>query len=149
MFNTVYVISKGIIQCQQGYVEIKYGYWFGIVHTFLPKRTVSLCPIRYCDYNRDAETTNGYYKLQEELNGQCSSHRTGVACGECKTGYTLAYDSPNCISTNRCSAGMSVLVAASTILYWIIVVALVFGLMQRQISLGYLYGLIYYYSVNN
>ena len=140
-----YELSKHIIQCQQDYAEIKYGYWFGIV--VFPKRAVSLCPIHYCEYNTHAETSNGYYKLPEELNNQCSSHRTGVACGECKPGYTLAYDSPDCINTDRCSAGITVLVLVLTILYWIIVVALVFGLMQRKVSLGYAYGLIYYYSI--
>ena len=140
-----YKKTKNIIQCQQDYAEIKYGYWFGIA--VFPKRTVSLCPIHYCCYDNHAETTNGYYKLPEELNGQCYSHRTGLACGECKPGYTLAYDSPDCINTGNCYTGMTVLVVISTILYWIIVVALVFGLMQFKISLGYMYGFIYYYSI--
>ena len=140
-----YELSKHVIQCQRDYAEIKYGYWFGIV--VFPRRAVSLCPIYYCKYNTHAKTSNGYYKLPEELDGQCSSHRTAVACGECKPGYTLAYDSPDCISTDKCSAGMTVLVVALTILYWIIVVVLVFGLMQCKVSLGYTYGLIYYYSI--
>ena len=151
VFNTnlqqcvCYEQSKNIIQCQQDYAEIKHGYWFGIA--VFPKRTVSLCPIHYCSYDNNAETTNGYYKLPEELDGQCYSHRTGVACGECKPGYTLAYDSPDCINIHRCYAGMTIVVGALTILYWIIVVALVFGLMQFKVSLGYTYGLIYYYSM--
>ena len=140
-----YEQSEDIIQCQQDYAEIKYGYWFGIA--VFPKRTVSSCPIHYCEYDNHAETTNGYYRLPEELDDQCYSHRTGVACGECKPGYTLAYDSPECTNTNKCSAGMTFVVVASTVLYWIIVVALVFGLMQFKISLGYIYGLIYYYSI--
>ena len=140
-----YEQSQDIIQCQQDYAEIKYGYWFGVIS--FTKRTVSLCPFYYCKYNTHALTSSGYYKLPEELNDQCSSHRTGVACSECKSGYTLTYDSPNCINTENCSVGMKVLVITLTILYWIIVVALVFGLMQHKVSLGYAYGLIYYYSV--
>ena len=140
-----YEQSKNIIQCQQDYAEIKHGYWFGIA--VFPKRTVSLCPIHYCSYDNNAETTNGYYKLPEELDSQCYSHRTGVACGECKPGYTLAYDSPDCINAHGCYAGMTIVVVVLTILYWIIVVALVFGLMQFKVSLGCTYGLIYYYSI--
>ena len=116
-----YEQNKNIIQCQQDYAEIKYGYWFGIVVS--PKRTVSLYPIYYCEYSTHRETSIGYHKLPEELDGQCSSHRTGVACGECKPGYTLAYDSPDCINTDKCTAGRTVLVVVLTILYWIIVVA--------------------------
>ena len=140
-----YEQSQDIVQCQRDYAEIKYGYWFGVIS--LSKRTVSLCPIYYCKYNTHALTSSGYYKLPEELNDQCSSHRTGVACGECKSGYTLTYDSPSCIKTDNCSIGMTFLVIALTVLYWIIVVALVFGLMQHRVSLGYAYGLIYYYSI--
>ena len=140
-----YEQSKDIIKCQQDYAEIKYGYWFG--DAGLPMRTVSLCPIHYCEYSTHAETSNGYYKLPEELNDQCSSRRIGRACGECKSGYTLAYDSPDCINTDKCSTGMTILVVALTILYWIIVVALVFALMQHKVSLGYAYGMIYFYSI--
>ena len=132
-----------IIQCQEDYAEIKYGYWFGTV--VFPQHTVSLCPTHYCEYNE--VTSNGYYKLSKEVSNQCASHRTGVACGECKSGYTLAYDSPDCVNEDNCSAGITVLVVALTFLYWIIIVALVFGLMQKKISLGYTYGLIYYYSI--
>ena len=138
-----YERSKNMIQCQQDYAEIRHGFWFGIV--VFPKRTVSICPIHYCDFK--TETSSGYYKLPELLDDQCSSHRIGIACGECKPGYTLAYDSPECVDIDKCSAGMTFLVVALTILYWIVVVILIFGLMQRKISLGYTYGIIYYYSV--
>ena len=140
-----YEQSKDIIQCQQDYAEIKYGYWFGII--VFPERSVSLCPIYYCQYDRRKETTNGYYKLPQILDDQCSLHRIGIACGECKPGYTLEYDSPDCINIERCSAGITFVVVASTVLYWVVVVALVFGLMQLKISLGSVYGLIYYYSI--
>ena len=138
-----YEQSKDIIRCKQGYAEIKYGYWFGVA--IPPKRTVSLCPIYYCNFNK--ETSNGYYKLSEELGDQCSSRRSGVACGECKSGYTLAYDSPDCINTSKCYTGMTIIMVALTVLYWIIIVALVFGLMQHKMSLGYAYAMIYYYSI--
>ena len=138
-----YKHSKDIIQCQQEYAEIKYGHWFGVA--IPPKHTVSLCPIYYCNFNE--ETSNGYYKLSKELGDQCSSRRTGVACGECKSGYTLAYDSPDCINADKCYTGMTVIMVALTVLYWVIVVALLFGLMQYKVSLGYVYGLIYYYSI--
>ena len=63
---------------------------------------------------------------------------------------TLYHMTPtDCISVNQCSAGWTVLVIILTCLYWIAVVAGVFSLMyfRFQISLGYLYGLIYYYSM--
>ena len=140
---------KDIVQCYDDYIEIKRGYWFGTVSgTFKP--TVSLCPSQYCDFGKHRkETRQGYCIISSKLDDQCSSHRTGVACGECKSGYTLAYDSPDCINTDKCSAGMTILVIVLTILYWIAIVAVVFGLMyfQFQISSGYAYEIIYYYSI--
>ena len=72
-----------------------------------------------------------------------------MACGECSAGYTLTYDSADCIDAQKCSPGIMMLVVILTILYWIAVVLVVFGLMYLKfnISLGYTYGLLFYYSV--
>ena len=133
---------SGLVHCKGYFVEIKIGY--------LTKEhyTSSICPNNYCS-SEYPETSPGYYRLHGKPDNQCSSHRTGVGCGECKSGYTLAYDSPDCINTDKCSAGMTILVIVLTILYWIAIVAVVFGLMyfQFQISSGYAYGIIYYYSI--
>ena len=140
---------EDIVQCYDDYNEIKRGYWFGTVNG-ASKPTVSLCPSQYCDFGKHRnETRQGYCIIPSRLDDQCSSHRTGVACGECKSGYTLAYDSPDCINKDKCSAGMTILVIVLTILYWITIVAVVFCLMyfQFQISSGYAYGIIYYYSI--
>ena len=134
-----------IVHCKEDYVEIKIDYWIG----YLTEQhyTSSICPNNYC--SNHTETSPGFYSLRGKSDDQCSSHRTGVACGECKSGYTLAYDSPDCINTDKCSAGMTILVIVLTVLYWITIVAVVFGLMyfQFQISSGYAYGIIYYYSI--
>ena len=119
--------EKDVIQCQHGYVEIKYGYWFGKVTSGI--HTISMCPTYYCNFAKQAELRDGYYKLPEEQNEQCISHRAGMACGECIPGYTLAYDSPDCVSTDKCSAGMTALVVILTILYYVIMVVGVVGLM--------------------
>ena len=142
---------QDIVECYDDYNVIKRGYWFGAV-TGSFKPTVSLCPSRYCYFGKHrTETRQGYCLLPSTSDDQCHSHRTGVACGKCKPGYTLAYDSPDCINKDKCSAGMTVLVIVLTILYWIAVVAVVFILMhfscKFQISSGYAYGIIYYYSI--
>ena len=133
-----------IVHCnEESFSEIKAGYWVGFV---LNTYTSSICPSNYCKFAKRVETSPGYYELTDD---QCSSHRMGVACGRCHEGYTLAYDSPNCISRSKCSTGMTILVIILTILYWIAVVSIVFILMyfQLQISSGYVFGIIYYYSI--
>ena len=149
--NCVCYNRKDIVECYDDYNEIRRGYWFGTV-TDPSKPTVSLCPSRYCYFGKHRnETRQGYYILRSASDDQCHLHRTGVACGECKPGYTLAYDLPDCIDNNKCSAGITILVIVLTILYWIAIVAVVFILMhfscKFQIPSGYAYGIIYYYSV--
>ena len=135
------------VDCHDSYNEIKRGYWFGSV-----SNTATTAPCHhYCKFTGYTETRQGYFELPNTIDGQCNDHRVGRACGECSSGYTLSYDSTDCISVDQCGAGWTVLVITLTCLYWIAIVAGVFGLMyfKFQISLGYLYGLIYYYSIMN
>ena len=134
------------IKCNTNGNEIKRGHWFGSIGS---KATTSLCPNHYCKFTNRKHTSKGYFALPNTINAQCNHHRVGRACRECSSGYTLSYDSTDCISVDQCGTGWIVLVVMLTCLYWITVVAGVFSLMyfKFQISLGYLYGLIYYYSM--
>ena len=139
--------DSSIMQCQGNYAEIKLGYWFGIIFN---NRTTSLCPINYCDFNHRLKTRGDYYVLPGAVDDQCRSHRTGIVCSDCKPGYTLAYDSFDCVSVNQCSPGVTVLVIGLTFLYWIVIVAAMFGFtyyFNAQVSLGYFSGVIYFYSI--
>ena len=134
------------IKCNDDGNEIKRGHWFGNIANNV---TTSLCPNHYCDFTNRKQTSEGYFKLPSTINAQCNDYRIGRACGECSSGYTLSYDSTDCISIDQCGVGWTVLVITLTCLYWIAVVAGVFSLMyfRYQISLGHLCGLIYYYSM--
>ena len=141
----------GYIQCEGDSASIKLGYWFGI---YSGSHTFSVCHNEYCNFfTHRKETRSGFYNLPEEIDDQCNSHRTGVACGECSEGYTLAYNSPDCISVDKCtcSPGMTELVVVLTALYWVAIVAMLFGVSHcfntKQVSLGYLYGITYFYSI--
>ena len=133
------------VDCHDSYNEIKRGYWFGNV-----SNTTTTVPCHhYCKFTGRTETRQGYFELPSTIDGQCNDHRVGRACGECSSGYTLSFDSTDCISVDQCGTGWTVLVITLTCLYWIAIVVGVFALMyfKFQISLGYLYGLIYYYSL--
>ena len=133
------------VDCHDSYNEIKRGYWFGSV-----SNTTTTVPCHhYCKFTGRTETRQGYFELPSTIDGQCNDHRVGRACGECSSGYTLSYDSTDCISVDQCGTGWTVLVITLICLYWIAIVVGVFALMyfKFQISLGYLYGLIYYYSL--
>ena len=135
--------ASDIVFCSGSSSTIKRGYWFGSV---TGKPTVTFCPINYCNFTC-CETSNGYYHLSPVRDNQCRSHRSGTACGNCTDGYTLSYDSTECVSVESCTAGQTVLVVLLSITYWIVIVILVFTMMYYKVGIGYLYGITYYYSI--
>ena len=132
------------VKCSSDGNDIKRGYWFGSIAR---KATTSLCPNYYCKLTSRNQTSEGYFELPNTIDAQCNHHRVGRACGECSSGYTLSYDSTDCVSVDQCGPGWTVLVIVLTCLYWIAVVACMFMCFQFQICLGHLYGIIYYYSM--
>ena len=135
--------ANDIVFCSGSNSTIKRGYWYGSV---TGKPTVTFCPINYCNFTC-CETSNGYYHLSPVRNDQCRSHRSGTACGSCTYGYTLSFDSTECVSIQSCTAGETVLVILLTVTYWIVIVILVFAIMYYKVGIGYLYCVTYYYSI--
>ena len=135
--------NSGIVFCSGSSSTIKRGYWFGSV-TGIP--TVTFCPINYCNFTC-CKTTNGYYELSPVRVNQCKSHRSGTACGSCEEGYTLSFDSPECIAINKCTTGQTALIVTMTVFYWFIIIVAVFIIMYCQVGIGYFYTVTYYYSV--
>ena len=132
-----------VVFCSDSNSTIRRGYWFGTVNE---KSTVAHCPINYCNFTC-CETTNGIYHLSPIRKHQCALHRDGTACGDCEEGYTLSFDSAMCIEVENCTAGYTALIIILTILYWMVVIVVTFFLMHYQVAIGYLYVIIYYYSV--
>ena len=136
------------MQCLEDRADINQGYWFGVNSDV---RTISVCPNFYCNFVHRKETRTSYFILPELLNDQCSPHRRGPACGECSPGCSLSYDTPDCVSNDKCSTEITVLVVVLTILYWIALIAIALAVMyhfsSRKVLLGCIFGLIYFYSI--
>ena len=135
--------ASDIVFCSGSSSTIKRGYWSGSV---TGKPTVTICPINYCNFTC-CETSNGYYHLSPVRDNQCRSHRSGTACGSCTDGYTLSFDSTECVEVDSCTAGQKVLVILLTVTYWIVMVTIVFAMMYYKVGIGYLYSITYYYSI--
>ena len=135
--------TNNIISCSSNSSTIKRGYWFGIV---TGKPTVTFCPNDYCNFTC-CEITNGIYHLSPVRANQCKPHRCDTACGNCEKGYTLSFDSPQCIDIDKCSTGQTILVTILSLLYWIAAVVTVFTLTYFKVTVGSLYAIVYYYSV--
>ena len=132
-----------VMSCSGSSSTIKRGYWFGSV---TGKPTVTICPVNYCNFTC-CETSNGYYHLSPIRDNQCTLYRSGTACGSCADGYTLTFDSTECVNIDTCTAGQTTLVVLLSVIYWIAMVTLVFGMMYYKVGIGYLYSIIYYYSI--
>ena len=132
-----------IVLCSGTTSSIKRGYWFGSV---TGRPTVTSCPINYCNFSC-CDTANGFYHLSPLRDNQCKSHRHGVACGSCIEGYTLSFDSTDCVQVDKCTAGHTILIVTITLIYWIALVTIVFVMMHYKVRIGYLYSITFYYSI--
>ena len=135
--------ASDVMSCSGSSSTIKRGYWFGSV---TGKPTVTICPVNYCNFTC-CKTSNGYYHLSPVRDNQCRSHRSGTACGSCADGYTLSFDSIECVNIDTCRAGQTTSVILLSVIYWIVMVTLVFLMMYYKVGVGYLYSIIYCYSI--
>ena len=132
-----------VVSCSGSTSMIKRGYWFGLA---INKSTVSICPLNYCNFTC-CETTNGFYQLSPMRKNQCTSQRSGIACGSCSENYTLSFDSVECVSVDKCTTSQSLLAITLSMLYWVVIVMIVFIMTYYHVGVGYLYAITYYYSV--
>ena len=130
------------MSCSGKSSSMKRGYWFGNVSG---KPTVTFCPTNYCNFTC-CETSNGYYHLSPVRDNQCRSHRSGTACGSCTDGYTLSFDSTECVSVKNCTADQTVLVILLTMTYRLVMTGLMFAIENHMYWIGYLHSITYYYS---
>ena len=135
--------ANDIVLCSSNSSTIKRGYWFGSV---TGRPTVVYCPLNYCNFTC-CETSNGYYHLSPERDDQCTSHRYGAACGSCKEGYSLSFDSAECVNVKSCTTKMMILVIGLVVVYWLLLFGAIIFMMRSKINIGNFYGIIYYYSV--
>ena len=137
--------AKDVVSCLNDNATIMKGYWFGMVNN---KPTIAECPINYCDF-KYCETATGVCTLPSSLDEQCMPHRTGPACGNCVEGYTLSFDSTECVNTDKCSIGITILMIIITLIYWAVITAAIFGVMHFQVNIAYFYVITYFYSMLN
>ena len=137
------------IDCSKGdYFTIISGYWFSNGFT----RYVKNCPQGHCDGNFDLYFSIYVIGDLPNSNNQCSSHWTGLACGECVKDNFIIHDSTSCVPSKKCTLKNSsavILFFFASLLYWIVVISFIFVLLHFKFSMtaGYAYGIIFYYSI--
>lgn len=111
LYDSSVVLCLGPVKCMSTDVDngafLKQGYWMGHLDNS-SELYVTLCPPGYCNPNMSGnQSLTGYVKLPtsaSELEAAiCSNNRKGVACRECKEGYSPAINSYTyeCIMCNN------------------------------------------------
>ena len=121
------------------------GYWNsnGFYHYVYP------CPSGHCNqYHSQCSNYN-------DSDDQCNHHWSGFSCGKCdiRANFTIEYDTTYCVSVDDClaqSLALNLLLLLSiSFLYWCVVISFIFFLLHFQfdVTAGYAYSVIFYYSV--
>ena len=130
------------------YVFTSQGYWYdNNVSNYAFN-----CPSEYCD------SFQGWSNYSHpDRNEQCIPNWEGIVCGECKENNSIIFDTFKCVPSDECNkyGGDSwhgwpwLLVFLTTFLYWCIFILLVVVVLKFKFdtSIGYAYGLLFYYSV--
>ena len=144
-------LPKGI-HCFNNYFTVIPGYWFSNGFT----KFVKYCPQGHC--NSTFNLYDSIYKANNSKspfpnsNDQCIANWTGLACGECDNENYIIHDSSSCVPSKKCtfknSSGLIIFFFVS-LLYWTVVISFIFVLLHFKfdITAGYAYGIIFYYSI--
>ena len=128
------------------------GYWYDNAFT----QYVKSCPTGCCNENFNiADALYNQLAIFPDRDLQCNAHWGGLACGECNysAGYAIKYDTTKCVPVDEClttSVTSSLLILFGvSFFYWIAVISFLFVLLHFRfdITAGYAYGLLFYYSV--
>ena len=116
---------------------------------------MAYCPIGHYNYSFQRDLLYTPAATFPDRNLQCNDNWGGLACGECNysAGYAIKYDTTECVPVDEClttSVIYSLLILfAVSLLYWIVIMSFIFVLLHFKfdITAGYAYGLLFYYSV--
>ena len=120
-------------------VQLKGSFWVGLQHdSDSNKSTIVLhahCPFDYCIIRN--------IKLNlVRTDEQCSFNRTGILCGTCKPGLSLALATSQCLKCSYAYISLTVIFALAGIALVVLLIAL-----NLTVSVGTINGLIFYANV--
>ena len=144
------VISKSII-CHRTKVCIQYGYWYDNVS----KITIP-CPTRNCGYSNghcppsteECPRSPGYCTITSP-DDVCMEGAGQYLCSGCKEGYAFNFGAFHCVSNSTCKPQNTFFIMFLVVTYSLlfIVVLLIALTLQLQVGSGFMYGVVYYFSV--
>ena len=131
-------IHNCTIRNHTGFVKRSGSVWVGMInHSGEPELgTHKYCPFRYCK-------ADSIHVNLSDPDSQCSSNRSGILCGKCKPGFSLALGSYNCI---ECSDNRYVTLIIPILLGTLLLVTLI-KVLNFTVANGMINGLIFYANI--
>ena len=154
--KTCECIDNENLVCTQHYTYacIKHGYWLGDYNQTNGKALP--CFGEHCQYSGSQCPTNaskcphvpGYCRLNK-TDDLCWEGRGGIMCASCKQNYSFTFGALNCVHNSTCSGPHTTIIMFSVLLYWIFTIILVLVILNLDLNmgLGFLYGIVYYFSI--
>lgn len=148
-------LEKNVICSTEGNVTgvcIRQGYWYDQeTQSALP------CPTTNCNYsngkcpNNTIECPNspGYCNITS-ADDVCWVGRGGYLCSQCKDGYGFSFGALGCSPDHTCRSRNTFLLLLAVFLYWFFFIGVLLVILASNdisVGSGFMYGLIYYFSV--
>ena len=128
---------------------LRKGYWYDT------KRMKAVpCPVTNCDYrngkckNEGCPTSPGYCVV-ENSDDSCWTGRGGYLCSKCEDDYAFNFGAFKCAPKSTCDARFLFVTMLIILVYWVFLVVVILVILSLQLSVGsgFMYGLVYYFSV--
>ena len=159
-----YVSDSGTCECilddrlsceaHSSHACIRYGYWLD--RYSLTNGSTFPCSGQNCEYADGKcprnDTCSGSLQDFCRLDSSddlCWEGRGGIMCSSCKNNYSFTFSAMKCVSSSTCKPINTTLIIFGIFLYWILILVFLFVVLNLNLStgLGFLYGIVYYFSV--
>ena len=102
------------------------------------------CPFDYCRPSKPGVWIN--LNVPNGADNQCASHRTGLLCGACKTGYSLSVGSSHCMTCHSWYKLSIALLCLGIIMLGVVLVGLIL-VFELTVAVGTINGIVFYANI--
>ena len=146
--------SNLVCDTNNSYACVRYGYWFGDFNQTDGKTLP--CFSEHCKYADGKCPTSlncsgfsdNFCRLVDP-DDLCWDNRSGIMCSNCKQDYAFTFHALRCANATTCTAPNTALLTLGIVLAWVFIIVFVLAILNVDLSigLGFMYGIVYYFSV--
>ena len=107
--------------------------------------SVNKCP--HENYGDDCSSDD--YCIIENSDDVCQDGRTNFLCSECAEDYSFTYGALHCVNDTTCSVRNTIFLSLCLFAYWVVLLVVFLLVLSLKVSIGsgFMFGIIYYFSV--